>query len=136
MLVLDASATIAMLYGEIAPGVVEKLFVELRRSGTFVPQLWHLEVVNVLVIDVRKGRYAMPAIERYLSHLAAIEITVDSGTHERAWTSILELAVKHRLTSYDATYLELAVRKQAALATLDKALARAAEAEKVPLFWD
>ncbi len=125
-----------MLYGEITRDQIDALVTELHRSGAAVPQLWHLEVVNVLLVHVRQGRFTAAAVVEYLSALSEVETTVDSNTHERAWKSIFDLAAKHRLSSYDAAYLELAVRKRATLATLDKALARAAEAEGVLLFWN
>ncbi len=77
----------------------------------------------------------MSDARQYLAVLLRSKITVDAETLTRAWGATLELGAKHKLTGYDAVYLELAVRKRAALATLDKALARAAEAEHIPLFW-
>ena len=135
-LVLDASATIALFYGEISGAERSRLEDAIEQSGAAVPQLWHLEVVNVLLIGYRKGRHGLDALRQYLSDIALPRITVDSETQSRAWGSVLELAAKHGLTSYDAAYLELAIRLRASLATLDKGLVQAARDEGVRLFWN
>ncbi len=134
-LVLDASATIALFYGEISGAERSRLEDAIEQAGAVVPQLWHLEVVNVLLIGYRKGRHGLEALRQYLSDIALPRITVDPETQSRAWGSVLELAAKHGLTSYDAAYLELAVRLGASLATLDKELIGAAQTEGVRLFW-
>jgi len=133
--VLDVSATIALLYGEALPAELKQLEKAIRHADALVPQLWHLEVANVLLMGLRKNRHDLNGIRGYLSDLSRPLITVDGETQRRAWDSVLELAAKHRLTSYDAVYLELAVRMRAPLATLDRDLIRAAKAEGVALFW-
>lgn len=50
----------------------------------------------------------------------------------RRWSRTLELADLHRLTMYDATYLELALRLSLQLATLDEDLRQAAQREGIP----
>ncbi len=101
-----------------------------------MPQVWRLEVVNVLLMGYRKRRHELNVVREYLSDLSRPLIVVDDETGSRAWDSIFELAAKYRLTSYDAAYLELAARMRAPLATLDKELIRAAREEGVKLFWD
>ncbi len=118
-LVLDASATLAWMYREGRQEELDRLYRELSRSGAIVPQLWRLEVVNVLLIGLRKGRHDLIAVKDHLLNISSINIMVDE-THSRAWDSVLELAAKHTLTSYDAAYLELAMRTRFPLATLDK----------------
>ena len=101
-----------------------------------VPQLWHLEVSNVLLTGLRRSRYSHEMLKEFLADLAAIEVVVDEQTPKQAWSAVVDLAIRYNLTSYDAAYLELAARLRLPLATLDKALVRAAEAEAVPLFWN
>ena len=66
----------------------------------------------------------------FLRDISRLAITVDSSPNE---IQVLTLARRHRLTVYDAAYLELALREGLPLATLDEALASAARAETVLL---
>ncbi len=134
--VLDASATIAWLYAEGSAEDLALLYGEVERAGAVVPQIWHIEAANVLLTGLRKGRHDLAVVESHIADLHRLRVYVDMQTRERAWFAILQLAAKHRLTSYDASYLELASRRQLPLATLDQALIRAAQAEAVPLFWN
>jgi len=68
------------------------------------------------------------AVHRYLS---ALPIAIDTETNVRAWGAIKALARRHKLTLYDAAYLELGIRLSLPLASFDGALSRAASAEKV-----
>ena len=66
--------------------------------------------------------------------IVALSIAIDPATDNQLWSTTWQLAERHRLTIYDAAYLELALRVGAPLATKDKALIRAAAAESVTLF--
>jgi predicted nucleic acid-binding protein len=76
----------------------------------------------------RRGRIDAHFRRAALDDLALLPITVDIETPARAWTDVSSLAETHRLTVYDAAYLELAGRRMLPLATLDAALRRAGEA--------
>ena len=84
-----------------------------------MPGLWRLEVANVLEMGVRRGRHNASFSEATLDDLALLPIQVDGETDRHAWGETLRLAERHQLTLYDAAYLELAMRRKAALATLD-----------------
>ncbi len=134
--VVDASATIALIYREPEDAASSRLETRIASQGAFVPQLWQLEIANVLLIGYRRHRHDLQTVNDYLADLPMHMIDVDPHTCTMAWSSILQLAAKHRLTSYDAAYLELAQRRRLPLATLDKELSGAASAEGVSLFWD
>jgi predicted nucleic acid-binding protein len=102
-------------------------------SGAVVPALWHLEVANGLQVAVRRGRIDQAYRDASLNDLRSLVIAIDPGTSRQAWAATLQLSDRYGLTLYDAAYLELAVRSQLPLATLDGALIRAAQAENVPL---
>jgi predicted nucleic acid-binding protein len=131
--VLDASATAAWIHLDEVTSVLDRVFADISVSSAWVPELWRLEVANLLVTNVRKGRYDAVSRDRYLSILGQLPIQIDTRTGASAWTSTLSLAEKHRLTVYDAAYLELAVRLSLPLVTLDRALRSAATREGVPL---
>jgi len=87
-----------------------------------VPALWHLEVANVLMGAQRKGWIDKAGIEKFLSALDVYDIEVDSETMALAWSKTLGIAESFGLSVYDASYLELALRRGLPLATLDRSL--------------
>ena len=98
-----------------------------------MPQIWPLEVANVLALAARKGRLPLPKRAQFLDLLNGSPILVDPATAANAFGVILPLADAHGLTSYDAAYLELALRLRIPLATLDADLRTAAAAVGVVL---
>jgi predicted nucleic acid-binding protein len=135
-LVLDSSVTLAWVYAEETNKAIREVFDLVSTHGGFVPSLWRLEVANVLESGVRRGRRDAAFRDDTLADLALLPITVDPETDRQAWGATLQLAVRHRLTLYDAAYLELAQRRRLPLATLDRELRQAAKAEMVPLLGD
>ena len=132
-LVLDSSVTLAWVYSAETTEEVAGVFVRVVESGAWVPALWRLEIANVLEMGVRKGRSDSTFRDAALADLALLPITVDPETDRQAWGATAKLAARHRLTLYDAAYLELARRRCLPLATLDNELRVAATAEDVPL---
>ena len=132
-LVLDSSVTLAWVYSAEATEEVAGVFARVVESGAWVPALWRLEVANVLEMGVRKGRSDSTFRDASLADLALLPITVDPETDRQAWGATAKLAARHRLTLYDAAYLELARRRCLPLATLDSELRVAAAAEDVNL---
>jgi predicted nucleic acid-binding protein len=131
--VLDSSVTMAWAYAEETSPAVHEVFERLAQYGAWVPSLWRLEVANVLEMSVRRGRRDAAFRDATLEDLTLLPIAVDRETDRHAWDATLHLATRHRLTTYDAAYLELAQRRGIPLATLDSELRSAAGAEKVPL---
>jgi predicted nucleic acid-binding protein len=95
--------------------------------------LWLWEVANVLQMNVRRGRHNSKFRDRALADLALFPIKEDAEAGRQAWSGSLILAERHGLTVYDAAYLEVALRRGLPLATLDKDLRAAANAERVQL---
>jgi predicted nucleic acid-binding protein len=131
--VLDSSVTLAWAYAEKTTPAVRQVFDRLADQGAWVPSLWRLEVANVLETNVRRGRRDAAFRDATLEDLALLPIAVDTETDRHAWSATLRVAARHRLTTYDAAYLELAQRRALPLATLDSELRAAAEIEGVPL---
>ena len=130
---LDTSATIAWVYEGETSRPVRAVFDQVTESGAWVPGLWRLEIANVLEMSVRRGSHDAAFREMTLADLALLPIQVDPDTNDRAWGATIRLAERHRLTVYDAAYLELALRRGLPLATLDRELRVAAKAEDVTL---
>ena len=132
-LVLDSSVTLAWIYSDETTAGVTHVLQTVSSRGAWVPVLWRLEVANILEMGVRRGRHNAAFRESTLADLALLPISTDQETETHAWGATLRLAAKHRLTLYDAAYLEIAQRRGLALATLDSELRTAAKSEKVAL---
>ena len=132
-LVVDSSVTLAWVYSEEATEAISEVLARLTDRGAWVPALWRLEVANVLEMGVRRGRHDTAFRDAALADLAVLPISLDAETDRQAWGATLRLAARHRLTTYDAAYLELAQRRGLPLATLDKELRSAAVVEGVIL---
>ena len=124
-IVIDASVTISWLLDDEADSLVSTVLNQITRDGAIVPQLWFYEVHNALLAAERRGRLSSDRTLAHLNSLRNSPITAADGTDLQA---ALELARRHHLSFYDALYLELALRRDLLLATLDRALARAAAA--------
>ena len=132
--VLDASTVIAWAIEDERQGRAVDVLIRLRTGDEArVPALWWFEVRNALVVNERRGRLSEADTATLLRELARLPVGIDRAPDE---TGILALARHHRLTAYDAAYLELARRASLPLASLDKALRRAASASGVALLGD
>lgn len=102
----------------------------IQRGQAKVPSLWWFEIRNSLVMNERRGRLTEAGTSSFLRNLGQLSIDVDLVPAE---AGPLTLARQHRLTVFDAAYLELAQREGLILAILDTALRQAAKAVGVPL---
>lgn len=125
--VLDASIAIDWALDEGHPTAAAAR-QRLETDTAVSPSLMWFEVCNALIIAERRGRASEDYTAAFLKQLAQFPLTFDSTQNEAA---IMALARRHRLTVYDAAYLELALHKGVPIATLDVALADAAKAEGV-----
>jgi len=133
-LVLDVTLSCAWCFADEASEPAWAILERLQGGRAHVPALWLWETANVLVHAERRGRISPAAIRTYLGLLEGLPISIDQpSTAASAWHDSLALARSHRLTSYDAAYLELALRRGLPLATCDKALQAAARLEGVAL---
>lgn len=128
--VLDASVAACWMFEDESHPQADLAFERIRTDEAIVPGIWWFEVRNIFIVKERQKRISDSDTARYLQALSGLPIRVDILPGEAA---ILKLARRHKLTVYDASYLELAFRQSVPLATLDAELARAAYAEKVPV---
>jgi predicted nucleic acid-binding protein len=132
--VLDTSIALAWCFEDEQTEPVMNLLDRVTETGAFAPSLWPLEALNGLLVAERKKRIQAGLRHRYADFLRDLPIRVDTETADKAWTATVELAERHRLSLYDAAYLELALRRNLPLATLDKDLAKAAKALGTTVF--
>ena len=128
--VLDASVTASWCFEDEEASVADAAMDRLPEDHAVVPALWWFEIRNILVVNERRGRIDSADSDVFLNDLARLPIRIESDPNERL---VVGLARTHRLTAYDAAYLDLAVRLTAPIATLDRALADAARAEGLEL---
>ena len=98
----------------------------MASEAAVVPGHWFLEVANVLAMAEKRKRILPDDAQQFLQLLSLLDIQVDDEAARRAFDHILPLARRHSLTSYDAAYLDLAIRRQLPLASLDDDLRQAA----------
>jgi predicted nucleic acid-binding protein len=132
-LVLDVSLSCAWCFADEASDGAWAILEQLQTHQAHVPALWLSETANVRVQAERRGRISGAACRTFLGLLEDLPISVDQPSTASVWHDTLALARSHRLTSYDAAYLELALRRGLPLASRDKDLQAAARAEGVPL---
>ena len=130
--VLDCSVAIAWVFDDQASDATDALLRDLKDGGrAAVPPLLHLELGNVLVQAERRRKLTAAETSQRLEFFADLPIATDSAMEADLRSGIVQLARRTSLTTYDASYLELALRRGLALATRDKALRRAAGEEAV-----
>ena len=126
--VLDASTTIAWALNESNRFAV-RARERMAENRALVPALWWFELRNALIVNERRGRVTEQQSARFLRNVERLPIVVDTVPDE---SGVLGLARRHRLTVYDAVYLELALRTALPLATLDATLAAASPPKECP----
>jgi predicted nucleic acid-binding protein len=112
----------------------ESVLKSLANAEAVVPNLWHLEAANVLLEATNRKDIEPSELERFTVQLENLPISVDTLTAHQVFGHTISLARAYRLSSYDAAYLELALREGLPLATLDKALLKAAKRSDVDIY--
>jgi predicted nucleic acid-binding protein len=132
-LVIDASFIASLLLPDEAGERSALLLGEIKEGGAVAPTLWQLEIVNMLMTAERRKRLNASEVNRLLEAIDALPVTLQPGLTSKQRGDLVHLARKHALTAYDAAYLELALRLDLPLATVDASLVRSAKAEGAQL---
>ncbi|WP_374242006.1 type II toxin-antitoxin system VapC family toxin [Zoogloea sp.] len=127
--VLDNSVVVGWFLEDQATPYTDVVSVLLEQDQAVVPALWELEFANVLRTACRKERLTADEAHQIIEQICALPILIDRETPGPA--ELLALALRYNLSSYDAAYLELALRLQIRIATKDEPLRAAAEAAGV-----
>ncbi len=126
--ILDCSMTMAWCFDGEATPYTDGIRDRLGEAKAFVPALWPFEVANVILIGERRNRLDRARSLRFINLLSRLPIVIDELLTGRVFADVVALARDHRLSGYDAAYLELALRRSLPLATLHQKLAAAARA--------
>jgi len=134
--IVDNSVVMSWCFKEQANPYADSILERLTEAVAYVPPVWSLEVVNVLLATERKKCISEADSVHFISLLSQLPIFVEYESPEKSMKDLLGLARIHNLSSYDASYLDLAMRKGLPLATLDKNLRKAAESTNVLILTD
>ncbi len=132
--VLDCSATMPWILANDSSGYAERVLNALAESTAYVPTIWPLEVVNVLLVFERKKRLKPNHTLLFMRSLRELPITLITTSSAQVFNRVHELGTEYALSAYDASYLEVSLRNGIPLATLDKNLRDAAVASGVGVF--
>ena len=135
--VLDNSVTMRWFFGDGKPqelAYADKVLNAMKEVNALVPVTWGLEVANVIAKAEAKALVTEARSGAFLAILEGVGIAVDTATFAHALSDTLQLARRYKLSAYDASYLELALRLGLPLATLDEDLQKAAKKAGVKKF--
>lgn len=129
--VLDASVTLSWCFQDEGTAATRRLLDRMAVETAIVPGLWSLEIVNVLALADRAERIEPAQIAAFVELLRTLRIEVEETPPEVSFDRLLPLCREHALTSYDASYLDVALRHSLPLATLDTGLRRVARSLEI-----
>lgn len=135
--VLDNSVTMRWFFGDGKPQELVyagKVLDAMQDVKALVPMTWRLEAANVIAKAEEKALVTEARSGAFLEMLEGVDIEVDAATFAHALSDTLQLARRYKLSAYNASYLELALRLGMPLATLDEDLQKAARKAGVKRF--
>ncbi len=132
--VLDASVTLAWCFEDEASPFADEVLDSLNKSVALVPCIWPLEITNVLAMAERRGRIDKAGSIRFISLITQLPIIIEPELPQRIFSEVFAVAREQGLSTYDASYLDLAMRQGVALATMDASLQEAARQVGVSLY--
>lgn len=132
--VIDNSVVMSWCFEDEGSSYAEAVLESLEAGEAFVPAIWPLEVGNVLFVAERKKRLSHASVVRFLGLLGSLPISVEQEPPGRMLKEILSLAREHDLSTYDASYLDLAMRLDLPISTRDTSLSKAAGKCEVPVY--
>jgi predicted nucleic acid-binding protein len=131
--------TLAWVFKRVDPAessLADEALHDLPSVSAVVPAIWYAEVANGVLRGERAGVVQPAQTAYFLSELSQAEIEKDEESPRLRQPDVMSLARTHGLSAYDATYLELAMRRGVEMATFDRRLATAARAAGVKVFGD
>jgi len=131
--VVDNSVVMSWCFKDETNQYADAILDRLSDATAFVPSIWPLEVVNVLLVAERKKHLSEADSVRFITLLSQLPIIVEHERPERMMKDLLALAGSNNLSSYDASYLDLSMRKGIPIATLDARLITASKKTNIPI---
>lgn len=133
--VLDCSLAVATFLPDENSKLADQFFTKLQNENkAIVPSLWLYEISNVILVATRRKRISEENVSTIFKSIESFPIEVEPSFSPSIMRNIYELGKKHTLSIYDSAYLELCIRKNAGLGSLDEKLIQSAKKEKVKIF--
>lgn len=133
MIVIDASMTAAVVMPD-EPDPPKTVLARIYAASLIAPAHWPAEIDNALLMAMRRKRITSEERLRLFERVHLLDVDVAANAPVTMWTSTLTLADDHKLTFYDAAYLQLAIARGAALASNDDDLTKAARLHDIEVF--
>jgi len=131
--VVDNSVVMSWCFKDETNNYADIVLSRFNEATAVVPSIWPLEVVNVLLVAERQKRLSESDSIRFITLLSQLPIVVEYERPDMMMKELLALARANNLSSYDASYLDLAMRKGFPIATLDNKLIEAARRIDIPI---
>lgn len=131
---MDASTALAWCFPDETSDYADKVLVALEGKTMLVPAVWSLEVANAVLVGERRKRLHQPEVKQFTTLLESLSLVQDTRPVASNIKDVLPVARRHGLSAYDAAYLELSIRHNAPLATLDGKLRNAAKSAGITIF--
>lgn len=125
--ILDASVTLAWAFMDETSTYAEAVFDQVGSDSALVPSVWWLEVMNTLLVGERRQRLTSAQSAHFVEVLESLPIAIDPDSGAVAPGRLLSVSRDLGLTVYDASYVDLALRQDLPLATLDARMQAAAQ---------
>lgn len=132
--VIDNSIVMTWCFQDEFNKYANTVLEQLNKNQAFVPSIWPLEITNVLLVAERRKRLNKAESIRFIELISNLPIAIEQEPPTRIFQEVISLAREYHISTYDASYLDLAMRKGIPLATLDKGLKQAAKKSKVELY--
>ena len=132
--VVDASTALAWCFPDEISDYADTVLASLEGKTILVPAVWSLEIANAILAGERKKRLRQPEIRRFTTLLESLSLIQEMRPVGENVSNVLPVAREYGLSAYDAAYLELSIRRGAAIATLDGKLQKAAKQAGVEIF--
>ena len=132
--VIDNSVVMSWCFEGEGDPYAEAVLESLADGEAFVPGIWALELGNVLLVAERKKRLTRASAVRFLELVIGLPLTVEQEMPRRTLREIVSLARDQKLSTYDASYLDLAMRLGLPISTLDASIRKSAGRLRIPAY--
>ncbi len=133
--VVDNSVVMSWCFKDETNKYADAILHKLSEARAVVPSIWPLEVVNVLLVAERRKRLSEADSTRFITLLTQLPIIVEQERPENMMKELLTFARANNLSSYDASYLDLAMKRGYPIATSDNKLIQAARRIDVQILY-
>jgi predicted nucleic acid-binding protein len=133
-IVLDASVALAWCFPDEASDYADSVLLAVENQPVIVPAIWSVEITNALLVGERRKRIRQPEVRRFVELMNGLSVVEDGQPFSDTVSNILPLAREYNLSAYDAAYLDVAVRRELSLATLDSSLQKACTTAGINIF--